>query len=98
MFKYMQGASEFSITGTVKYYDVTPFLKQVKVPVLYTVGEFDAANPAIVQRFASMTPNSRVAGLPGAAHISMWDARDENLRVVRELLRSVDSLTVGTSL
>ncbi len=33
----MQGPSEFTITGTLKQYNATPFLKDVKVPVLFTV-------------------------------------------------------------
>jgi proline iminopeptidase len=98
IYHYMQGPSEFTITGTLKDYDATPFLKQINVPVLYTVGEFDAANPAIVQRFAGMTPGAKFVVLSGAAHITPWDARDENVRVVRDFLRSVDSLALGTNL
>jgi len=41
IYNYMQGPSEFTITGTLKRYDATPFLKDVKVPTLYTVGEFE---------------------------------------------------------
>ncbi len=98
MYVYMQGASEFKITGTLKYYDATPFLNQIKVPVLYTTGEFDEANPATVQRFASLTPNSKFVVLPGGSHMTTWDARDENIRVVREFLRSVDSVGTGAKL
>jgi proline-specific peptidase len=90
MYLYMQGPSEFTITGTLKDYDVTPFLKQIKTPVLYTVGEFDEANPEMIQRFSSLTPGSKVVVLKGAAHLTPWDARDENVRVVGEFLRSVE--------
>lgn len=92
MYNYMQGPSEFAITGTLKDYDAKPFLPQIGVPTLYTVGEFDGANPALVKRFASLTPGAQVAVLPGAAHITPWDARDENVRIVAEFLRSADSL------
>ena len=91
IYNYMQGPSEFTITGTLKYYDVTGFLKDIKVPVLYTVGEFDEANPVTIRRFAGMTPGARVVVLPGAAHMTPWDARDENVRVVRAFLQAVDS-------
>lgn len=92
MYNYMQGPSEFAITGTLKDYDATPFLPQIKVPALYTVGEFDGANPALVKHFASLTPGAQVVVLAGAAHITPWDARDENVRIVAEFLRSADSL------
>jgi proline iminopeptidase len=91
IYNYMQGPSEFTITGTLKKYDATPFLKSVKVPVLFTVGEFDEADPPTVKRHSQMTPGARYAVIPGAAHIVEWDAPDETNRVVREFLKSVDS-------
>jgi proline iminopeptidase len=91
IYNYMQGPSEFTITGTLKRYDATPFLKDVKVPVLFTVGEFDEADPPTVKRQAAMTPGAKVAVISGSAHIVQWDNPDETNRVVREFLKSVDS-------
>jgi proline iminopeptidase len=91
IYMYMQGPSEFTITGTLKTYDATPFLKNVKVPVLFTVGEFDEANPAIVKRQASMTPGAQFVELKGAAHLTEWDAPDAMNKAVRDFLRDADS-------
>jgi len=91
LYNYMQGPSEFTIVGTLKTYDATPFLKDVKVPVLFTVGEFDEADPPTVRKHAQMTPGAKVAVIPGAAHLAQWDAPDEANRVVRAFLQSVDS-------
>ena len=91
IYNYMQGPSEFTITGTLKTYDATPFLKSVKVPVLFTVGEFDEADPPTVKRQSQMTPAAKYAVIPGAAHIVQWDNPDETNRVVRDFLKSVDS-------
>jgi proline iminopeptidase len=91
IYNYMQGPSEFTITGTLRTYDATPFLKNVKVPTLYTVGEFDEANPATVKRFATLTPGARVVVIPGAAHLTTWDNPDAMLRAVRDFLRAVDA-------
>jgi proline iminopeptidase len=93
IYNYMQGPSEFTITGTLKRYDATPFLPQVRIPVLYTVGEFDEANPATVRHFADLTPGARVTVLAGAAHITTWDAPQEMLATVRAFLHQADSLT-----
>lgn len=90
LYTYMQGPSEFTITGTLKHYDVTGFLPQIRVPVLYTTGEFDEANPETIRRFASRTPGAQVAVFKGAAHLTPWDAPEENVRVVREFLREAD--------
>jgi proline-specific peptidase len=90
IYMFMQGPSEFTITGTLKQYNATGFLPQVKVPLLYTVGEFDEANPEIVKGFAAKTQGAQVAVIPGAAHLVQWDNPEENLRVVREFLRKAD--------
>ena len=91
IYNYMQGPSEFTITGTFKDYDVTRELKNVKVPTLYTVGEFDEADPATVKRFASLTPGAQVVVIPGSAHITTWDNPTAMLAAVRSFLRKVDS-------
>ncbi|HEY7611378.1 MAG TPA: proline iminopeptidase-family hydrolase [Gemmatimonadales bacterium] len=90
IYNYMQGPSEFTITGTLKTYDVTPLLRTIKVPTLYTVGEFDEADPPTIRRFASLTPGATVEVIPGAAHITTWDNPPAMLRVVRRFLREVD--------
>ena len=91
IYNYMQGPSEFTITGTLKKYDATPFLKSVKVPVLYVVGEFDEANPVTVKRFADLTPGAKYVVIPGSAHMIEWDNPDASLKAIRDFLRSVDS-------
>lgn len=96
IYNYMQGPSEFIITGTLRNYDATAFLKQIRAPVLYTVGEFDEANPDIVRRFAGLTPDAKVVVLKGSAHVTTWDARDENVKVVRDFLAAADSSTSMT--
>ncbi len=87
---YMQGPSEFTIVGTLKDYDATPYFKSVTVPVLFTVGEFDEANPKLVQRQAALVPGAKVEVIKGAAHVTPWDGPEQNLAVVREFLRAAD--------
>jgi proline-specific peptidase len=91
IYSYMQGPSEFTITGTLRTYDATRLLRRVKVPTLYTVGEYDEANPETIKRFAARTPGAKVEVIPDAAHIVTWDNPEATVRVVREFLRSVDS-------
>jgi proline iminopeptidase len=91
IYGYMWGPSEFTPTGTLKIFDATGQLGSIRVPTLYTVGEFDEADTANVRRFTALTPGARMVVLPGAAHMTPWDARDENVRVVRAFLRAADS-------
>lgn len=95
IYTYMQGPSEFTITGTLKRYDATPFLRSVGVPTLFTVGEFDEANPALIRRQAAMVPGAQVEVIPGAAHITTWDNPTAMLEVVRGFLLRVDSAARG---
>ena len=91
IYNYMRGPSEFTISGTLRTYDVTDLLPTIKVPTLYTVGQYDEADPPTIRRFASMTPGATVEVIPGAAHITTWDNPEVMVRVVRRFLRKVDA-------
>jgi proline iminopeptidase len=93
IYGYMQGPSEFTITGTLKQYDATPHLSQIRVPTLYTIGEFDEADTATVRRFTGLTPGARMAVISGAAHLTTWDNPAETFEVVRAFLKQADSAT-----
>jgi proline iminopeptidase len=91
IYYYMWGPSEFTVTGTLRTYDATRLLRRIKVPTLYTVGEYDAVSPETVKRLAAKTPGAKVEVIPDAAHITTWDNSQAMLRVVRDFLRSVDT-------
>jgi proline iminopeptidase len=91
IYMHMQGPSEFTITGTLKTYDATPQLKDIRVPTLFVVGEVDEADVPTVRRHAALVPGGRVVVIPNAAHITTWDNPDALNAAVREFLRSVDS-------
>ncbi|HYV95875.1 MAG TPA: proline iminopeptidase-family hydrolase [Gemmatimonadaceae bacterium] len=93
IYGFMQGPSEFTITGTLKKYDATPFLKNVKVPALFTVGEFDEADPPTIKKQAAMVSGATYVVIPGSAHITTWDNPDAMLKAVRDFLTSVDAST-----
>jgi proline iminopeptidase len=92
IYNYMNGPSEFTITGTLKNYNATSFLPKIRVPVLYTVGEFDEADTATVRHFARLTPGSEMVVLPLAAHVTPWDAAYAHVKALRAFLQHVDSL------
>jgi proline iminopeptidase len=94
IYVYMQGPSEFTITGTFKDYDARSFLPQIKAPTLFTVGEFDEVGPELVKGFADKVPGARYAVMKGAAHVTPWDARDEIVKQTREFLRFADSTVI----
>ena len=91
MQRHMWGMNDFTLTGTLRTYDATRRLRRVKVPTLYTVGQFDEAGPDVVARFAKLTPGAKVEVISDAAHYTAWDNPAEMLAVVRRFLRGVDS-------
>jgi proline iminopeptidase len=94
IYNYLQGPSEFTITGTLKKYDATPFLKSVKVPTLFTVGDVDEADPVTIRKHAAMVPGAKITVIPGSAHITTWDNPQAMVAAVRAHLRSADSTVV----
>ena len=89
-YNYMQGAYEYVVTGTLKNYDAREELPKIKVPVLSTTGEFDEVGPKSVEAHAKLIPGARFVLYKDAGHVTSWDARDANVKDVRDFLRSVD--------
>ena len=89
-YEYMQGKYEFVVTGTLKDYDATAFLPRIKVPTLVFAGEFDEVGPKTVAAHARLIPGAKFILYKGSAHLTIWDARDANVRDVREFLRAAD--------
>ena len=87
IYHHMWGPSEFSITGTLKDYNVTHLLKDVKVPILFTVGEFDEIVPGMVEKMASIN-NSEFVVFKGSCHLTTWGAREESIKVVEGFISS----------
>jgi hypothetical protein len=88
----MQGPSEFTIVGTLKTYDATPFLKDVKVPVLFTVGEFDEGDPPTVRKHAADDAGREGRRHPGRrTHRAVGRARRDEPRSFAHFCKSVDS-------
>ena len=90
IYTYMWGPSELTITGTLKDYNPIPFLPEIQVPTLFTVGEFDEIDPTIVKELADKVQGSKYFMFAGSSHMTPWDARDENIKVVRDFLNSID--------
>lgn len=86
VYHHMWGPSEFTMTGTLKSADLTKGLSRIKVPVLFTCGEFDESTPASVQYFQSKLPGSSMYVFKGASHMHQLESEEEFHRVVRTFL------------
>jgi proline iminopeptidase len=90
VYNYMWGSNEFFALGTLKNYDRTKELSSIKVPTLYTCGDFDSATPKTLKYYQSLTPNSKLVVFKNAGHYTMHDSPEDNVRVISEFLESVE--------
>ncbi len=73
LYRYMWGPSEFVANGTLRDYDRSGRLKELTLPTLFLVGEFDEARPETVRAFQAQVPGSVLKVLPNAGHSSLAD-------------------------
>ena len=90
IYQYMWGPSEFTSTGTLRTFDATGWLKNVRVPALFLAGEFDEATPASTERFSRLVPGAEFEVIPNAGHSTENDNPEALLATVRDFLRRVD--------
>lgn len=88
IYNYMWGPSEFTATGTLRNYDNVQSLRKVKVPALFTTGEFDEARPETVTKLSQMVEDSRFVIIPDAGHFSLNDNREAVVRAIQEFLKN----------
>ncbi len=90
MYEYMWGPSEFTATGTLKSYDRTDRLDEIRIPVLFITGEFDEARPTTVKYFSTLAPKGKFAVVEDAAHATMHDNQEQNIALINEFLDSLE--------
>jgi proline iminopeptidase len=91
VYEHMWGPNEFHAVGTLRSYDVTPRLAELKAPVLFTVGREDEITPEAVAHYASLVGGASVEVIEGSAHMTMNDQPERYERVVRAFLRELDA-------
>ena len=90
VYRYMWGPSEFTMTGTLKGYERAEDLGGIRVPVLFTAGEFDEATPSAMEYYHSRCPGSETALFEGASHMHHLEKAGPFLARVREYLCRVE--------
>jgi L-proline amide hydrolase len=86
----MNGPSEFHVVGSLRGWDITPRLREVRVPALVVSGEYDEATPAVVRPLAEALPDSRWELFEGASHCTHLEQPDRFLEVVEAFLAAND--------
>lgn len=89
----MNGPSEFHVIGTLRDWDITPRLGDIRVPVLVISGEHDEATPAVVRPLVDALPDARWELLQGASHCAHLEQPERFLALVEAFLAAHDRAT-----
>ncbi|MFC4714264.1 proline iminopeptidase-family hydrolase [Planococcus dechangensis] len=84
VYNFMWGASEFTVTGTLKHFDATTRLHEIKVPALFTCGRFDEATPEATEYYASLVPDAEFHVFENSSHMPGVEEPEAYVEKVRE--------------
>lgn len=92
IYVYMQGPSEFGITGdaTLKDWDVSDRLKEISVPTLMLGGKYDTMDPEYMEWMAKEVQNGRSV-ITNGSHLSQFDDPETYFKGLITFIKEVDS-------
>ena len=92
IYVYMQGHSEFGMTGnaTLKDWDISGRLKEIAVPTLMLGGKYDTMDPQYIEWMATEVQNGRSVTTNGS-HCSQFDDPDTYFTGLIKFIKDVDS-------
>ncbi len=92
---YMQGYSEFGITGdaTLKNWDRSADLSAINVPTLVIGGQYDTMDPEHMEWMAGQVANGRYLYCENGSHLSQYDDQETYINGVVKFVKDVNSLS-----
>lgn len=90
VYRYMWGPTEFNATGTLKSFDRTDRLQEIKEPVLFITGRFDEARPETIYEFQKEIPGSKVEIIENSGHNKVRDNPVAYLAAIRRFLNEAE--------
>jgi proline iminopeptidase len=91
-YRVMNGPNEFTITGSIRDYDLTDRLHEIRVPTLVTVGRYDEVTPTVARSIHEGIAGSELAVFEQSSHLAFWEERD---RYMERLLAFLDRWPAG---
>jgi proline iminopeptidase len=90
VYNHMWGPSEFTLRGILKNFDITGYLNNIAVPVLFTGAEHDEILPATVEHYHKATPGSEMYIFEDASHEHHLEKQEMYISLVSGFLRRVE--------
>jgi proline-specific peptidase len=91
VYNTMNGPSEFHVIGTLKNWDVTHRLGEIRVPTLVIGGRYDEATPAITETVQRGIPGSQRVIFENSSHMPHVEETGRYMQVLGEFLDRVES-------
>ena len=91
VYSTMWGASEFHVTGTLKDWDITNRLGEIRAPTLVIGGRYDEATPAMTEALHRGIAGSEWVIFENSAHMPHLEETERYLQVLTKFLDRVDS-------
>jgi proline iminopeptidase len=82
----MNGPNEFTITGTIRDWDITDRLGEIRVPTLVTAGRYDEVTPRVAESIRAGIRNSEYRRFEESSHLAFWEERELYFQVIGEFL------------
>ena len=90
VYEAMWGPTEYTVTGTLKDWDVVARLDEVRMPTLVTSGRHDECTPALVEPLRAGIRGAEWVLFEDSAHMAYLEEPRRYLEVVGDFLRRVE--------
>jgi proline-specific peptidase len=87
----MNGPSEFTVTGTLKTWDIMDRLSEITLPTLLVGGRYDECRPSHLEEMHQRIAGSQLEIIEDASHLCFAEQPDEFTALVNAFLASVES-------
>ena len=91
IYRQMWGAAEFTSTGSLRDFDRSDRLGELRLPVLFLAGRNDEARPETIADFQRRVPGARLVIFENSAHATYRTETARYVQVVRDFLTGVEA-------
>jgi proline iminopeptidase len=85
-YRVMNGPNEFTITGTIRDWDITDRLGEIHLPTLVTAGRYDEVTPVVAESIHRGIRGSELVVFPASSHVAFWEERARYMETLANFL------------
>jgi proline iminopeptidase len=89
IYMIMNGPTEFEITGTIKDIDITNDIKNINIPTLIIVGEFDEVTPEVAKVINENIKGSKLVIIPNSSHMNFYENPEYYFNEVKKFINNL---------